>query len=48
MNFMLSNSDRTPRSELFSIPENKLIGYADASTLMAVVPSPMAVHIHDF
>ena len=27
-------------SELFSIFENKLIGYADASTLMAVVPSP--------
>ena len=28
--------------ELFSIPENKLIGYADDSTLMAVVPSPGA------
>ena len=27
-------------SELFSILENKLISYADASTLMAVVPSP--------
>ena len=27
-------------SELFSILENKLIGYADYSTLMAVVPSP--------
>ena len=27
-------------SELFSILENKLIGYADASTLMAVVRSP--------
>ena len=27
-------------SELFSILENKLIGYADNSTLMAVVPSP--------
>ena len=27
-------------SELFSIVENKLIGYADDSTLMAVVPSP--------
>ena len=26
--------------ELFSIFENKLIGYADDSTLMAVVPSP--------
>ena len=26
--------------ELFSILENKLISYADASTLMAVVPSP--------
>ena len=26
-------------SELFSILENKLIGYADDSTLMAVVPS---------
>ena len=25
---------------LFSILENKLIGYADDSTLMAVVPSP--------
>ena len=27
-------------SELFSILENKLIGYADDSTLMAVVPAP--------
>ena len=27
-------------SELFFILENKLIGYADDSTLMAVVPSP--------
>ena len=27
-------------SELFSILENELIGYADESTLMAVVPSP--------
>ena len=27
-------------SVLFSISENKLIGYADDSTLMAVVPSP--------
>ena len=27
-------------SELFSILENKLIGYANGSTLMAVVPSP--------
>ena len=27
-------------SELFSILENKMIGYADDSTLMAVVPSP--------
>ena len=27
-------------SELFSIFENKLAGYADGSTLMAVVPSP--------
>ena len=27
-------------SELFSILENKLIGYADDATLMAVVPSP--------
>ena len=27
-------------SELFSILENKLIGYADNSTWMAVVPSP--------
>ena len=27
-------------SELFSILENKLIGYSDDSTLMAVVPSP--------
>ena len=27
-------------SELFSILENKLIGYADDSTLMAAVPSP--------
>ena len=27
-------------SELFSILENKLIGYADDSTLMAVVPFP--------
>ena len=29
-------------SELFSILENKLIGYADDSTLMADVPSPGA------
>ena len=29
-------------SELFSIVENKLIGYADDSTLMAVVQSPGA------
>ena len=29
-------------SELFSILENKLIGYADDSTLIAVVPSPGA------
>ena len=27
-------------SELFSILDNKLIGYADDSTLMAVVPFP--------
>ena len=27
-------------SELFSILENKLIGYANDSTLIAVVPSP--------
>ena len=27
-------------SELFSVLENKLIGYADDSTLIAVVPSP--------
>ena len=27
-------------SELFLILENKLIGYAEDSTLMAVVPSP--------
>ena len=27
-------------SELFTILENKLIGYADDSTLIAVVPSP--------
>ena len=27
-------------SELFPILENKLIGYADDSTLIAVVPSP--------
>ena len=27
-------------TELFSILENKLIGYADDSTLIAVVPSP--------
>ena len=27
-------------SELFSILETKLIGYADDSTLIAVVPSP--------
>ena len=27
-------------SELFSILENKLIGYADDSTLRAVLPSP--------
>ena len=28
-------------SELFSILENKLIGYADDSTLIVVVPSPV-------
>ena len=27
-------------SELFSILEKKLMGYADGSTLIAVVPSP--------
>ena len=27
-------------SEIFSILENKLIGYADDSTLIAVVPTP--------
>ena len=27
-------------SEIFSILENKLIGHADDSTLMAVVPPP--------
>ena len=27
-------------SELFSVLENKLIGYADDTTLIAVVPSP--------
>ena len=27
-------------SELFSILENKMIGYADDSTVIAVVPSP--------
>ena len=27
-------------SDFFSVLENKLIGYADDSTLMAVVPSP--------
>ena len=27
-------------SEFFSILENKLVGYADYSTLMVVVPSP--------
>ena len=27
-------------SELFSILENKLIGYADDSTLLSIVPSP--------
>ena len=27
-------------SELFSVLENKLIGYTDDSTLIAVVPSP--------
>ena len=27
-------------SELFYFQENKLIGYADDSTLMAIVPSP--------
>ena len=30
-------------SELFSILENKLIGYVDDSTLMAVAPSPGAI-----
>ena len=32
-------------SELFSILQNKLIGYADDSTLMAVVPSPCGVRV---
>ena len=32
-------------SELFTILENKLIGYADDSTLMAVVPSPGVIVI---
>ena len=32
-------------SELFSILENKLIGYADDSTLMAVVPSPWTLEL---
>ena len=32
-------------SVFFSILENKLIGYADDSTLMAVVPSP-AVRVY--
>ena len=32
-------------SELFSILANKLIGYADDSTLMAVVPSPGVVEL---
>ena len=27
-------------SELFSVLENKMVGYADDSTLMAAVPSP--------
>ena len=27
-------------SELFSIQENKLIGYTDDSTLLSIVPSP--------
>ena len=30
-------------SELFYILENKLIGYCDNSTLMAVVPPPVSV-----
>ena len=32
-------------SELFSILENKLIGYADDSTLIAVVPSPASLEL---
>ena len=32
-------------SELFRILENKLIGYADHSTLMADVPSPAGVRV---
>ena len=32
--------------ELFSILENKLIGYSDDSTLMAVVPSPISRTMH--
>ena len=34
-------------SELFSILENKLIGYADYSTLIAVVPSPGGSRVPD-
>ena len=32
-------------SELFSILENKLIGYADDSSLMAVVPSAGVIEL---
>ena len=32
-------------SEFFSILENKLIGYADDSTLMVVVPSPGVIEL---
>ena len=37
---ILVNDKNLYTSELFSILENKLIGYADDSTLIAVVPSP--------
>ena len=32
-------------SDLFSILENKLIGYADDSALIAVVPSPGVIEL---
>ena len=35
-------------AELFSIVENQLYGYADDSTLVAVVPSPAEIAVTEY